>query len=89
MDFTLVVGLAGMALILVAFVMNVFKRLESHSMAFLWMNLCGSALLTWYAILTRSPPFLILNAVWSVVALWGIIHHHPKVHKSYGKRQSV
>jgi hypothetical protein len=84
MDMALIIGLAGMALILAAFVMNVFKKIAAEDITFLWLNLFGSALLTWYAILTNSPPFLILNAVWSAVALWGLLHHHPKVHKDYG-----
>jgi hypothetical protein len=83
MNSTLITGMCGMICILLAFVLNVFKRIEPSSMAFLWLNLAGSVLLAWYAILLASAPFLILNAVWSVVALWGILHHHPKVQKHY------
>jgi hypothetical protein len=81
MDIALLIGLSGMVCILFAFVMNVFKRIDSHDKGFLLLNLCGSALLLWYAILLSSPPFLILNAVWAAVALWGLLHHEPRMRK--------
>lgn len=75
-DFTLIIGLIGMALILLAFVLNVFKRIDSHSKRYLWMNAFGGAFLVWYAILLASVPFLVLNTVWTAVPLWGLLHHH-------------
>jgi multisubunit Na+/H+ antiporter MnhB subunit len=71
----LMVGVAGMILILLAFILNVFQRLGSHTTEFLVLNLVGSVLLLAYAAMLPSPPFLVLNAVWSAVALWGLLHH--------------
>ena len=71
----LIIGIIGMMCILLGFLLNVFKRLDSHDTTFLLLNLFGSVLLTWYAALLASAPFLILNIVWSVVALWGLFHH--------------
>jgi hypothetical protein len=78
---SLVIGLLGMACILLAFTLNVFKRLDSHDPVFLCLNLIGSMLLIIYALNPVSPPFLILNSFWAVVALWGLIHHDPRMRK--------
>ena len=75
MDVSLLLGLIGMIMILLAFILNVFLRIRSGSTEFLLLNLFGSLLLLWYSIALPSPPFLILNAVWSAVALWGLLHY--------------
>lgn len=72
MDYVLGIGLAGMTLILIGFVLNVTKHLKSDDLAYLLMNFFGSGLLIWYAVLTDSLPFLILNIVWIVYAAWGL-----------------
>lgn len=79
----IIVGLLGMACILLAFALNVFKKLDSHDIRFLSLNFVGSILLIFYATRPVSPPFLILNTVWAAVALWGIIHHEPRMRKHH------
>jgi hypothetical protein len=78
MDITLITGMCGMALILLAFVLNVFKQVDSHAQSYLWMNAIGGAFLVLYAILLPALPFLVLNAVWTTAALWGLLHHHGR-----------
>jgi hypothetical protein len=75
----LIIGLLGMTCILAGFILNVFKKLDSHDRKFLLLNLAGSLLLAWYAIMLSSAPFLILNTVWAAVASWGLIHHEPRM----------
>jgi hypothetical protein len=73
MDTTLIIGLAGMVLILIAFILTIFKYLDPNSKTDLLLNLIGSALLVWYALLLGSVPFLILNAVWACAAGWRLV----------------
>lgn len=75
MNSILIVGLLGMACILTAFILNVFRKLDSHGRVFLLLNLAGSVLLALYAYALGSLPFLILNIVWTIVAIWGLLHH--------------
>ena len=66
--FTAAIGFAGMALVLFAFLMNQFRKWNSESVAYDVANTAGSLLLVIYAVILKSYPFLILNAVWAIVS---------------------
>ena len=72
MDTTLLIGLAGMAIVLIAFVLNVTHRVTAHDKSYLWLNVVGCAVLIVYAVLLSSIPFMILNAVWGAFAIIGL-----------------
>ena len=62
------IGIVGMVLILIAFFMNQTHRWKDTDLIYDITNLAGGLLLAVYAILLNSWPFLILNAVWSLVS---------------------
>lgn len=74
MDTTLIIGLTGMTLVLLAFLLNVSKVLNAQDRRYLFLNIIGSIILIWYAILLGSVPFIVLNAVWISAAVWGLFH---------------
>ncbi len=69
MDTTTLIGVTGAVLLLIAFIGNEFKKLSVESWAYDLLNLIGAALLAWYAYLIGSWPFLLIEAVWALVAL--------------------
>jgi len=70
-DLSLIIGTAGMALILLGFVLNLFKKVEQAGVFYITVNIIGGALLTYYAYMIHSIPFFILNGVWVISAVWG------------------
>ena len=70
MDTTTLIGAGGAALLLAAFTLNEFNILGGESRWYQLINLLGAALLTWYAILLHSVPFIVLEGIWTAVALW-------------------
>jgi hypothetical protein len=66
----LALGLIGMVLILAAYFLSTLYMISR----FQWhvLNATGSSILCCYAYLTNTVPFLILNIVWVLVALYGI-----------------
>ncbi len=67
----LLIGLAGMAGILAAFLLEEFSpHTAREQWAYNLLNLGGALLLAWYSWLIWSLPFLILNVVWTLVAAW-------------------
>ena len=58
--------------ILLPFALFQLGRLSPHSAPYLWLNLAGSALLTWAAWAHEQWGFLILQGVWTLVTLWSI-----------------
>ena len=65
----LVLGIIGMALILLAFVLNETKKsINTDTIEYNLINAVGSLFLLYYAYATNSIPFIVLNAVWFLVA---------------------
>jgi hypothetical protein len=67
-----VMGSAGVALLLVAFFLNVVKALRSDGWLYLLMNLVGATLSCYASHLIPFPPFVVLEGTWAAVAAVGI-----------------
>jgi hypothetical protein len=68
-----VAQIAGALLILVAYVAAQARLIDQHSGAYLWLNFLGSAVLTVLAYQEQQWGFLLLEGVWAVVSLWGLL----------------
>ena len=68
-----VVQVTASLLILIPFVLVQLGRLTASSRAYLVSNLVGSATLAVDAALGRDWGFLLLEAVWAVVSLIGLV----------------
>jgi len=64
MDTYLAIGIAGMILILIAFLMNQIGKWKQEMLIYDFTNALGSLLLIVYAYDGRAWPFIILNGVW-------------------------
>ena len=66
------IGFAGVALLLIAFLLNLFKLLPSDGHPYLGLNLVGAGLACYSSYLIGFMPFVILEGVWALVALIAI-----------------
>lgn len=73
MDFQTVIGSTGALLLLIAFGLNEAHVWDENERRYDLANLAGAGLLVAYAWLIHSYPFLILNAVWALVALRDVL----------------
>ncbi|MDH6114275.1 hypothetical protein P3T36_000676 [Kitasatospora sp. MAP12-15] len=67
------VQIFGSILILIPFALAQWGRLSARSKAYLVFNLTGSAILAAQAAVTRQWGFLLLEGVWAVVSLIGLV----------------
>lgn len=70
---SMLIGSVGVGLLLVAFSLNLLKKLSESSPLYLGMNVLGALLAGWYAYDGRVIPFLILELVWATTALVRLI----------------
>jgi hypothetical protein len=66
------IGSVGVTLLLVAFLLNLFKLLRSDGYIYTGLNLVGAGLACYSSYLIRFMPFVVLEGVWAVVALVAI-----------------
>ena len=81
MDFSTIIGSFGVALLLIAFFLNLKGILKSNSLIYLWMNAIGAGISCYASFLIDYLPFVILEATWTGVAVYGIFSVHKKKHK--------
>lgn len=67
------VSVVGALLILGAFAANIGHWMSTSSLWYSLLNLVGSGILTVVAIIDQQIGFILLEGVWALVSLWGII----------------
>ena len=67
------VGSTGVAILLVAFFLNLFGRLSRSSRTYAAMNAFGAGLACWASWLIGFLPFVILEGTWSAFALFALL----------------
>lgn len=64
-----IAGSVGVGLLLVAFILNLLKKLSARHPAYLTLNIIGCSITAWYAWAGEQIPFVILEIVWGLAAL--------------------
>ena len=72
-------GSLGVSLILLAYFLNLFDKIQPEDKIYRWMNFIGASLACYSSYLLHSIPFIILEATWAAVSLYALIV--DKIHK--------
>ena len=73
MSFSTIIGTLGVSLLLVGFALNLFKFITQDSKAYTFLNIAGAGLSCYASILIQYLPFIVLEAVWCLVALISLL----------------
>ena len=79
MSFTTFISTIGVSLILVAFLLSVFKLLSTDNKWYFLLNIVGGAFACYGSVLLDSLPFIILEGTWSTVAIIGLLKSYKKM----------
>jgi len=77
-----ITGSVGVALLLIAYFMNLFKLLGQDSKVYGILNVAGAGLACYASVMIGFIPFVILEGMWAIVALIGMLRKkdHSGVH---------
>ena len=64
---------------LLAFFLNLFKYISQDSRVYILLNVLGAGLSCYASFLIRYTPFVILEAVWCLVALLALFRGKSKI----------
>jgi hypothetical protein len=73
MDAATLIGSLGVALLLLAFFLSLFTFIAQDGYAYIGMNVAGAALACWSSWIIAFMPFVVLEAVWCLVALAALV----------------
>ena len=63
------IGTAGLLMLLGAFTLNVLGRLARENPLYDGLNALGAGALVWYGLVNKTPIFVVMEAVWALIAL--------------------
>ena len=73
MDMPTLIGSLGVALLLLAFFLSLFKFITQDGFAYIGMNIAGAGLACWSSWMIAFMPFVVLEAVWCLVAAAALV----------------
>jgi hypothetical protein len=63
------IGTLGVSILLIAFGLNLLKKLQANSTLYLFLNVLGGALACISSLLIHFWPFVVLEGVWAISSL--------------------
>ncbi len=72
------IGTIGVALLLLAFLLNLLKKISSNSLAYILMNIVGAGMACFASWLINYIPFVILEGVWTLVSAIALVNYFRK-----------
>ena len=66
-------GTIGVGLVLLAYFFNTIKMIPENGKFFFVLNVVGGALSCYAAVLINFIPFIVLEAIWTVVSVYGLL----------------
>lgn len=73
MNYNDLVGTIGVGLVLLAYFFNTMKMIPENGKLFFVLNVIGGVLSCYAAVLINFLPFVVLEAIWTVVSIYGLI----------------
>ena len=73
MNFSEITGSLGVAILLLAYLLNMLKITKTESLPYLLLNFIGAAVACFASWLIPYFPFVILEGVWAMVSLFSLV----------------
>lgn len=75
------IGFTGVAILLLAFLLNLLKKISSSSLPYIIMNIVGAGLACLASWLIYYIPFVVLEATWTIVSVFALVNYIRKINR--------
>lgn len=82
------IGFAGVAILLIAYFLNLINKVKNNDFTYLIMNLVGAGASCLASVLLHYLPFIILEASWTLVSAIGLVGYFRKYQKTTGRKKA-
>lgn len=69
------IGFTGVAILLLAFLLNLLKKITATGLLYIIMNIVGAGLACLASWLIGYIPFVVLEAAWTAVSIFALIRY--------------
>lgn len=73
------IGFIGVAILLIAFLLNLVNKIERNSLVYILMNITGAAMACIASWMINYIPFIILEGTWTAVSVAALINYARKL----------
>ena len=68
------IGFAGVAILLIAFFLNLANKIQKDSFSYISMNIVGAGIACLASVMINYLPFIILEGCWTIVSIGALIN---------------
>ena len=72
------IGFAGVAILLIAFLLNLLKVLDYNNRLYISLNIVGAGLACTASVMIDYLPFILLEGTWTVVSVVALVRTFAK-----------
>ncbi|GGH10056.1 CBU_0592 family membrane protein [Mucilaginibacter phyllosphaerae] len=69
-----IIASVGVIILLIAFLLNIFKKISAQSRLYSGLNFIGAAICCFSSYLISFYPFVVLEGIWAAFALYSFIN---------------
>lgn len=79
LNFSDIIGIIGVAFLLIAYFLHLFKYIEKEHIGYILLNVIGALLAAYASYLIDYYPFVILESTWALVSGYALFQYlRPK-----------
>ena len=72
-------GFVGVFQILLAYFLNVTKKVNTNNLVFILLNLVGASFACLASILLNYVPFVVLEGIWAIVSFYSLFKYYKVI----------
>ncbi len=69
-----IIASIGVIILLIAFLLNLYKKVKAESRIYTLLNFVGAAMCCFSSYLIKFYPFVVLESIWAAFALYSFIN---------------